>query len=201
MPMMAIPIQFRSKLHRRCWFLRVLRHPVASFSPRTRRTCLRIMNDWTRPGSSRSTLLDPAAAEQREESDRKDAEQEREIHPGGRSAPIHVPRVAGNRDELEDGERGVSPRQRLDPRNVVLAVRMECGEADPDEPRPGRSRGQGRQGPRPSGSDEIRQDKEAHTEGEHPGSLPEDERPHPYCRGRPARWIAPGRADLKPSDE
>src|SRR2546430_561580 len=201
LPIVANPIQFRSKIYRRCWFLRVLRHPVASFFPRKRRTCLRIMNDWTRPGSSRSTLLDPAAAEQREESDRKDAEQEREIHPGGRSAPIHVPRIAGDRDELQDGERGVSPCQRLDPGDIVLAVRMEGGEADPDEPRPGRSRGQGRQDPRPYKSDEIRQDKEAHTKGEHPGSLAEDERPHPCCRGRPARRIASGRMDLKPSDK
>src|SRR5256886_2561186 len=48
LPVVADPIQFRSKIHRRCWFLRVLRHPVASLIPRKRRTRPRIMNDWPR---------------------------------------------------------------------------------------------------------------------------------------------------------
>src|SRR3989442_1608056 len=48
LPIVADSIQFRAKIHRRYWFLRFLRHPVASLFPRKRRTRLRIMKDWPR---------------------------------------------------------------------------------------------------------------------------------------------------------
>src|SRR5205807_10105849 len=67
-----------------------------------------------------SALLDPTRSEEGEESHRENAEQEGEIHPRGRCAPIHVPRIPGDRDEFEEGERGVSSGQGPDPRDIVL---------------------------------------------------------------------------------
>src|SRR5438552_8157323 len=146
-------------------------------------------------------LLDPARSEQGEKSHRENGEQEGEVDPCAGSAPIHGPRIPGDRDELQYGARGVSSGQGPDPRDVVLAVCMERGNADPDEPGTDGARGQGRQGPRPRWRDRVRQDEEAHSEGEHAHSLAQDERPHPDRRRGPARRIASRRSDLEPSDE
>src|SRR5438552_2334474 len=157
----------------------------------------RLRRDSDRP----SALLDPARSEQGEKSHQENAEQEGEVDPCTGSAPIHVPRKPGDRDEFQQGERGVSSGQGPDSRDIILAVRMERGNADPDEPGTDGARGQGRQSPRPRWRDDVRNRKEARSEGEHAHSLAEDDRPHPDRRRGPARRIASRRSYLEPSDE
>src|SRR6266581_1244705 len=92
---------------------------------------------------------DASMAEPTVQSDREDAQQEEEVHPHGRAAPIDCARIASESDEFQDRERRVTAAQRPDPEEVVLPDSVEGSEADPDEPGPDRPSRQGRQGPRP----------------------------------------------------
>src|SRR6266699_6428443 len=110
---------------------------------------------------------DASMAEPTVQSDREDAQQEEEVHPHGRGAPIDWARIASGADEFRGRERRVTAAQRPDPEEVVLPDPMERREADPDEPGPDRPSRQGRQEPRPHPPDDGRSREETHPEREH----------------------------------
>src|SRR5438093_4383558 len=153
--------------------------PIIRTSPmeRARRTVggmfshrLRLLTTFSSPIASGHRLslgLGRPVPEPTEEAHGEDARQEGDIHPRGHGAPIHVAGIPRDRDELQDREGDVAPTERPDPEEIVLAACVERGEADADEPRPDRPRGQGGQEPWPDLFGDVRRPGETYTDGEH----------------------------------
>src|SRR5207245_7038855 len=100
----------------------------------------------------------------------QDAPQEREVHPCRGGAPVHVAGIPGNGDELQYREGEVAAGEWPDPEEIILAARVERGEADPDEPGADGARGERSQSPGPDLLHEVRRQEETQADREHSDS-------------------------------
>src|SRR5712692_11475355 len=78
------------------------------------------------------TVASSPVAEPSEQADRKDAEEKSDVHPCRGGVPVHASGVPRDRAEFQDREHCVTSAQRPDSEEVVLPVRMERGEPDPN---------------------------------------------------------------------